>query len=332
MSGFSNLSHAGTQTDCGTLTGLLSGSDPRCHQRGCLFDCFVDQSISVMTNGFDHLINKDDLNWICVIHLSKNLLGKPEKVRTVKWRSCFGAGFVVVSHREPERVCRTSRSFVVPLLNWLRSVWSVQQKGVGKQSLAIRSHFRRSLGFLKSRLAQWNSALPYQKSFPGVASSNLLVYCSIVQPSPPLHLSAVCFVTYPPLLAVILLMWCVCFISPLHPHGSCITAAASLRHGCGQRRVTGDRPGLPLLWHRCTGMIKVAQQRCRRLHPDLCLHKTAPSSSLRLSKLNNSHIVTDHLSSSESQQGRSQSKYVMNRQPHQCEWYSLFCLDAMFNT
>lgn len=45
-----------------------------------------------------------------------------------------------------------------------------------------------------------------------------------------------------------------------------------------------------------------------------------------------SHIVTDHLSSRESQQGRSQSKYMMNRQPHQCDWYSLFCLNAVFNT
>lgn len=56
------------------------------------------------------------------------------------------------------------------------------------------------------------------------------------------------------------------------------------------------------------------------------------SSSLLLTKLNNSRFVTDHLSLSESQQGRAQSKYMMNRQPHQCDWYSLFCPDAMFNT
>lgn len=61
-------------------------------------------------------------------HLRKNLGGELEKVRTVKWRSYFGVRFVVVSHREPERVCHTSQSFVVRLLNRLRSVWSVQQR------------------------------------------------------------------------------------------------------------------------------------------------------------------------------------------------------------
>lgn len=212
------------------------------HRSGFLFDCFVGQSIrcndkwiwlTQMT--YLSLSCDSNLTWIRVIYPSKNLRGELEKVRTVKWRSYFGVGFVVVSHREPERVCRTSQSFVVRLLNRLRSVWSVQKKRHGKQSLAICSHFRRSLGFLKSRLAQWNSALPYQKSSLGVASSHLLVYCSIVQPSPPLHLylSAVRFVAYPPLLTLFLFMWCVCFILQLHPveasqfmhHSRCLLAA-----------------------------------------------------------------------------------------------------------
>lgn len=72
-----------------------------------------------------------------------------------------------------------------------------------KQSLAICSHFRRSLGFLKSRPEQWNSALPYQKSSLGAAASHLRVYCSIVQPSPALRLS----VYLPRALLLILRCW-----------------------------------------------------------------------------------------------------------------------------
>lgn len=105
------------------------------HRSGFLFDCFVGQSIrcndkwiwlTQMT--YLSLSCDSNLTWIRVIYPSKNLHGELEKVRTVKWRSYFGVGFVVVSHREPERVCRTSQSFVVRLLNRLRSVWSVQRE------------------------------------------------------------------------------------------------------------------------------------------------------------------------------------------------------------
>lgn len=175
--------------------------------------------------------------------------------------------FVVVSHREPERVCRTSQSFAVRLWNRLRSVWSFQQREMGKQSLAICSHFRRSLrgGFVKSRLAQWNSALPYQRSFLSDAFSHLLVYCSVAQPSPPLHLPVYL------LCAVLLILHCwlsfpLCVSSvlsarsiPWNPHSSCIIAGPG----------AGERWCYPT---RCTGMsvfsAGVAGQRRKifRLH------------------------------------------------------------------
>lgn len=150
-----------------------------------------------------------------------------------------------------------------------------------KQSLAICSHFRRSLGFLKSRPEQWNSALPYQKSSLGAAASHLCVYCSIVQPSPALRLS----VYLPRALLLILRCWLsfslcgafllFCQIRPMEAwqlvHHS---PPASSRQGCVKSQVTGERPHRYLIRRRCTGMIEVVDQRRCRLQPDLCLLKS----------------------------------------------------------
>lgn len=82
-----------------------------------------------------------------------------------------------------------------------------------------------------------NEAVTYQSSSLSDASSCLPVYCCIVQPSPPLHLSV-----YPPHAVLLIpLCWfsfslCGAFVLsrrfiPWKPRGSCITTDASLWHG-----------------------------------------------------------------------------------------------------
>lgn len=293
--------------------------------------------ISLTRRTYLSLSCDSNLNWIPVFHLKKNLRGELEKVRTMK---------ILFRSAVCSRVTQGTRASVSHLTELCGSTLKqapvclvCSAKRDEKQSLAICSHFRWSLGFLKSRPEQWNSALPYQKSFLAAASSHLLVYCSIVQPSPPLHLS----VYLPCALLLILCCWLsfsLCGAFHLFysfvlrkPRSSCIPADASLLQGGVKSRVTGDRPRLSFIWHRCTGVIKVAERRRCRLQPDLCLFKTTLEWIFLFAGrryLNKSHVVTDHLSSSESQQGRSQSKYMMNRQPDQCDWYSLFCLGAIF--
>lgn len=203
-----------------------------------------------------------NLNWICVIHLSKNSRGEPEKVRTAKGRSYFGVC---------SRVTQGTRASVSHLTELCGTTLKqapvclvCSTKRDGKQSLAICSHFRRSLNFWG---LDWHNktVLCLIKSSLGGASSHLLVYCSIVQPSPPLHLP----VYLPCALLPILHCWLsfslwgafvlFCSFIPWKPHSSCVTDDASLRHGCGKSGVTGDRPCLSLIWHRCTGRIKVAE-------------------------------------------------------------------------
>lgn len=227
--------------------------------------------------------------------------------------------------------CRTSQSFVVQLKQAPVCLVCSGKRDT-KQSLTICSHFRQSLqeGFLKSRLAQWSSDLSKLFSqwcfFP--------FYCCIVQPSPPLHLS----VYLPHAVLLILLCWfsfslCGAFVLsrrfvPWKPRGSCITTDASLRHGCGKSRVNSNRPDLSLIWQQCKGTsvfsVNVAEQRRCRLRQYFCSYKKQLITSgmkcllpLFLTKLNNTRIVTNDLSSSESHQGRAQSKYRMNRQLHQ---------------
>lgn len=171
----------------------------------------------------------------------------------------------------------------------------------------------------------------------------LLLHRSTFPFSPSSSLSAVCFVAYPPLLTLFLFMRCICFILQLHPaeasqlmhHSRCLLAAwmreKSVWPAIGRVSLLSDTDAWE--WSKSqNSAVADCSQTSVCIKPPKLRWNEVPSSSLPLSKLNNLRIVTDHLSSSESQQGRSQSKYVMNRQPHQCDWYSLFCLDAMFNT
>lgn len=54
MSEFYDLSQVGTQTDCVTLTGLLSGSDPVAIEQ-------VSSVIALLIKASDLMTNKDDL-------------------------------------------------------------------------------------------------------------------------------------------------------------------------------------------------------------------------------------------------------------------------------
>lgn len=128
-----------------------------------------------------------------------------------------------------------------------------------------------------------NEAVTYQSSSLSDASSRLPVYCCIVQPSPPLHLS----VYLPHAVLLILLCWfsfslCGAFVLsrrfiPWKPRGSCITTGASSWHGCGKSRVNSDRPDLSLIWQQCKGTsvfsVNVAEQRRYGLRQYFCSYK-----------------------------------------------------------
>lgn len=53
MSEFYDLSQVGTQTDCVTLTGLLSGSDPVAIEQVSSVIALLIKASDLMTNGFD---------------------------------------------------------------------------------------------------------------------------------------------------------------------------------------------------------------------------------------------------------------------------------------
>lgn len=110
----------------------------------------------------------------------------------------------VTSHRKPQCqwLCNTSQSFVVQW-SWLRSVWSLQQKGGGKQRLAIHSHFRQSLCLRDFWRQDWSheqcitlSKVFSQQCFFPFFIAPLFTFLSSVSPC----LSALCRTAYPLLL------------------------------------------------------------------------------------------------------------------------------------
>lgn len=148
----------------------------------------------------------------------------------------------------------------------------------GKQRLAICSHFRRSLGFLKSRLYN-ETALPYQRSQQCFFPSPCLLLHRSNFPSPQsLCLSAVLLILHCLLSFSLVLL----FYLAASSHGNLTAHASQPMPPSGtdavKTQLNGDRPCLTLIRHRWIGMsvfpiFEGAEQRCCGLRQNFCLHK-----------------------------------------------------------